>query len=138
MTTTDTRSATRCRHCDAPLHLSDLSTTPVWVDGQGWDSCEDTYKPHEPIPLCRVHDEILPWVDKDRNLNIREGDLILDEGAMCAVEAIDIEVLDDKSLRLHVSLRDPRRVNTGLPVYASEFAGDSLTAVRRYVTEEAS
>jgi hypothetical protein len=132
MTATDARSVTHCRRCDTPIRPAGSG----WIDERGWDTCKGADAFHRAAAVCRVVDEILPWADKDGNLNIHEGDLVLDEGAMCAVEGIDIEVLDDDSLCLHVSLRDPRRVNTGLPVYASEFAGGSLTAVRRYITEE--
>lgn len=126
MTATDTRSATRCRRCGTPLHLSDLTTAPLWVDEQGWDSCEDTYEPHEPIPLCRVHDEILPWVDKDGNLNIREGDLILRDYQIELVDRIYYDPAENILVRVELAGHNA----------ATWAQPNDLVAVRRYLIEE--
>lgn len=136
MTVTDTSTWRACRHCGTPIRPSALSS--CWIDQRDYDTCDITGDSHEPATVCRVVDQILSWVDNDGELNVSAGDLILDQGEMCAVEGIDIETLHDGSLWLHVGLRDPRRVDTGLPVSVHEFAGSGLVAVRRYLIEETS
>jgi hypothetical protein len=98
-------------------------------------SCHATGDEHAPAVECRVVDTITPWTDKDGRLLVHEGDLILDQGEMCAVQDIDVEQLANGHLWIHMSLRDPRGVGTGLPVSGHEFSADGLVAVRRYITE---
>lgn len=73
--------------------------------------------------------EIVRWTT-DGKPNVAPGDKILDEGEMQTVEAIYVETING-SPWMHVSLRDPRRADTGLPVHAAEFSGSGLIAVCR-------
>ena len=138
MTVTDTAAWRDCRFCGVKIQPAPTGT--YWIDVEGWDSCmgtEDSHDPVRPAAGCRVHDEILPWIDKDGNLNVHEGDLVLDEGEMCLVEHIKVDVaFVDDTPWIHVDLRDPRGVDTGLPVAHHDISSASLVAVRRYITKE--
>jgi hypothetical protein len=132
MTATTVDTWETCRFCLAKIQPANPDAT-YWIDIEGYDQCMGTEDFHAPRSICRVVDQILQWTNEDGTLNIHAGDLILDQGEMCAVEQIYVETLGDGSLWLHVDLRDPRGTETGLPVAAHEFSGAGLVAVRRYV-----
>lgn len=131
MTATDTKPATQCRRCNAPIRPSDLCIDPrtmstVWVDEAGWDSCEGTADSHQPAAVCRVHDEIVLWVDKDGRLNIREGDLILRDYRLELVERLYYKPADNILVRYELAGHNA----------ASWAQPSDLVAVRRYIAEE--
>lgn len=75
---------------------------------------------------CDVVDLILEWTDKDGNLQVESGDLIVHYGSFEQLATVEI-VADDPTF--------VRYTLAGLT--GAEFVGvDELVAVRRYITTE--
>jgi hypothetical protein len=124
VTATDTSTWQACRHCGALIRPSALGAH--WIDADNYDHCEDTGNSHEPASVCRVVDQILHWVDKDGQLNIAEGDLVLYNYKLELVEQIHYTLSTHIRVRVEFAGR-----NTA--VFADPH---DLVAVRRYITEE--
>ncbi|MFB4306970.1 hypothetical protein [Actinomadura sp. GTD37] len=73
---------------------------------------------------CEVVDLIVPWTDKDGRLNIREGDLVVEDGHFEKVSRLHWDT--EFNHRVHVRYDGP--YETAHPKHP-----DSLVAVRRYI-----
>ena len=72
---------------------------------------------------CRVVDTITTWTDRDGNLNIYEGDLVLRDGRLELVEAIHFTLATHIMVRVELASHN-----------AAVFAQPAdLVAVRRYL-----
>jgi hypothetical protein len=121
MTIPDTRSVTRCRHCQAAIRPSAFGD--FWIDSRDYDSCDDTGDSHEPATVCRVIDQAMQWTDSNGRLNIHDGDLILRDYRWGLVDRVSFN--PNKQMRVRVEF-------AGSYVAESVEPSDWVT-VRRYI-----
>lgn len=120
-TLTDTAGLMKCRHCGVPIRRPADGT--FWIDrDEGWDSCEDTDRSHEPAADCHVVEQIVPWSQ------VTAGDLVLYKDRFETVT----EVIADTSQPAYVALRftPSHRFNGQRVVWVLR---NNHTAVTRYV-----
>jgi hypothetical protein len=77
-------------------------------------------------PTCRVVDLIVQWTNEDRDLQVREGDLVVDDGDLKLVA--EVEWFPAHSARVRVGYEGEDALRSYDP--------DTWVAVRRYVDSE--
>jgi hypothetical protein len=122
MTATGTKPVTRCRRCETPIRPAGSG----WIDCDGWENCDGTDDPHQPFAVCRVVDLITQWTDKDGELRVREGDLILRDYRLELIERLYYDPIENIMIRVELAGH-----SACMFVQPADFV-----AVRRYITEE--
>lgn len=123
MAATNTEPVTRCRRCGVPIRPSPLAN--FWIDEHDYDSCYGGWDSHEPATVARVVDQITEWTDKDGNLNIRAGDLILRDYRFELVDRIRYDPAENLVVRVELAGH-----HAAMNVQPAD-----LVAVRRYIEE---
>lgn len=91
---TDAAGQMRCAHCGVPIQRAPGGT--FWIDRRdGWDSCADTDRSHEPAADCQAVEQIAFWYQ------VTDGDLVLYRDQFETVA----EVIEDTSQPAFVALR---------------------------------
>jgi hypothetical protein len=128
----DTVTDAPVSHCKG-CHLKITKLGDIWTGPDGGINCagvlEGAYNDHQPVPVSAVKDMIIRWGD------VQEGDLVLmGEGLSVATEVRTFEDVwqGHRWMRTDVSWQDDEGHR-----HTTDKHADRLTAVRRYVTEDA-